>query len=193
MNDPIKLFKQWLEIAQKHQEIKEPTAMTLATCSHEGTPSARIVLLKGVDDRGFVFFTNLLSRKSEDLKVNPFAALCFYWESLGKQVRVEGKVSPVSEVEANEYFASRPRGSQVSAWASKQSQILESRQLLDDQIVKLSNTYEGATIPRPKHWSGWRVYPSSIEFWMQGDDRAHDRWLFRRATETSWTRTLLYP
>jgi len=167
--------------------------MSVATIGPDNTPSVRIVLLKHVDDRGFVFYTNMMSRKSEDLKVNPFAALCFYWQPMGKQVRIEGKAAPTSEIEANEYFASRPRGSQISAWASKQSQTLESRQLFDEQLTKFTNTYEGATIPRPKYWSGWRIYPSSIEFWMQGDDRAHDRWLFRRSTEISWSRTLLYP
>lgn len=189
--DPIAQFNVWLAEAGQHPEITEPTAMTLATVA-DGQPSARIVLLKQCDPRGFLFYTNLESRKSSELKDNPKAALCFYWMKLGRQVRVEGSVQPASADEADAYFASRPRARQVGAWASQQSRPLLSREALDEAVTKVETTFEGQQISRPPFWSGWRLVPEKIEFWTASDARLHVRELFSR-TPTGWEQTFLYP
>jgi len=166
--------------------------MTLATATPEGRPSARLVLLKGFDRRGFVFYTNLESRKSEELYANPYAALCFLWKSLNRQVRVEGAVEQVGDDEADAYFASRPRDSQIGAWASDQSRRLESRALLEGRVEEFSRRFDQGTIPRPAYWSGYRVVPQRVEFWQERPSRLHDRLLFVREGE-GWRRQRLFP
>lgn len=191
-NNPIKKISQWLEEAKTHPAITEPTAMALATATASGKPSVRMVLLKGLDERGFVFYTNLQSRKAIELEENPQAALCFYWMPLERQVRVEGKIEKTSDAEADAYFATRQRDSQIGAWASRQSQILPARidllQAISDRIAQ----FEGVGVPRPPFWSGWRLIPDKIEFWQQGDFRLHDRELFTR-NGNNWEVSSLYP
>lgn len=189
--DPIQRFKDWLGDAEK-TEPNDPTAMTLATASPEGVPSARMVLLKGVDDRGFVFYTNLTSRKAKELQANPKAALCFHWKSLRRQVRVEGTVETVSDGEADDYFAGRPRISQLGAWASKQSQPLEGRFELEARVAKYTAKFNIGSVPRPPFWSGFRLMPDSIEFWQDQEFRLHMRFVFRRI-DGGWTVGELYP
>ncbi len=191
MNDPIKKFADWFGQVQS-AGIKEPTAMTLATATAAGMPSARIVLLKAYDARGFVFYTNLASRKGEEMAANPHAALMFYWPALDKQVRIEGTLSPVSDAEADAYFASRERHRQAGAWASLQSQPLDARETLVARVNEIEKKYEGKDIPRPPHWSGTRLAPLRIEFWHQRDARLHDREVYTR-TGDGWSHTLLYP
>ena len=188
--EPLAVFERWLDEAWK----AEPNAhaMTLATATPEGRPSARLVLLKGLDRRGFVFYTNLESRKSEELYANPFAALCFLWKSLNRQVRVEGAVEQVGDDEADAYFASRPRDSQIGAWASDQSRRLESRALLEGRVEEFSRRFDQGTIPRPAYWSGYRVVPQRVEFWQERPSRLHDRLLFVREGE-GWRRQRLFP
>ncbi|MFZ4125973.1 MAG: pyridoxamine 5'-phosphate oxidase [Rickettsiales bacterium] len=192
MTDPIALFTTWFSEAKAHSAISEPTAMTLATATISGTPSARIVLLKQVDTAGFVFFTNYHGRKSVELADNPKAALCFYWMPLEKQVRVEGHVEKVSDAASDAYFNSRERGRQIGAWASLQSQPLASREALDARFEAIEKQYEGKPIPRPPHWGGWRLVPKTIEFWHQGQYRLHDRFIFTREND-AWVKTYLYP
>lgn len=166
--------------------------MTLATVDSKGQPSARIVLLKAFDERGFVFYTNLDSRKSREMKQNSKAALCFYWMPLERQVRIEGKVEPVSAAEADAYFATRPRESRIGAWSSKQSSPLDSRDTLVRAVAETTKKFEGQDVPRPEFWSGWRVIPETIEFWQQGESRLHDREVYTR-TGGGWTVNRLYP
>jgi pyridoxamine 5'-phosphate oxidase len=192
MTDPIALFNTWFDEARAHPAISEPTAMTLATTAPDGTPSARIILLKQADTEGFVFFTNYQGRKSLELAKNPKAALCFYWMPLDKQVRIEGSVTKVTDAESDAYFASRERGRQIGAWASLQSQSLASRDTLEERVRAIEKQYEGKPIPRPPHWGGWRLAPERIEFWHQGDYRLHDRYVFTRE-ENAWVKTYLYP
>lgn len=172
--------------------IPEPTAMTLSTVGDDGRPAGRVVLLKGYDADGFVFYTNTLSRKGDQLAANPHASLVFWWRENEQQVLIEGQASPVTEEEADAYFASRPRGSQIGAWASKQSTELDSRQTLVDRVAELEAQYEGREIPRPPHWSGYRVDPDRVEFWYGREFRLHERVLFT-AGDGSWERRLLYP
>jgi pyridoxamine 5'-phosphate oxidase len=193
MTDPIKQFEAWLKEAKADPSILEPTAMTLATASSDGVPSARMVLLKGLDARGFVFYTNMESRKSEELAANPRAALCFFWKGLLRQVRVEGPVERVSEREADAYFTTRPLGARIGAIASKQSRVLASREALVRQVEELSKRYDAThPPPRPANWSGWRVVPGVIEFWQEGDARLHDRERFTRQGN-EWKIEKLYP
>ena len=189
---PIQQFSQWLEEAKKHKDIAEPTAVALATATKDALPSVRMVLLKGLDERGFVFYTNLKSRKSIELEQNPNAALDFYWMPLERQVRVEGKVERVSDEEADAYFSTRPRDSQIGAWASKQSQILTDRTDLLQDISDIMARFDGVSVPRPPFWSGWRVIPNRIEFWQQGDFRLHNREIFARNGNV-WETHALYP
>lgn len=190
-NDPHWLFESWMAEAMA-QELNDPTAMALATATPDGRPSVRMVLLKGHDARGFVFYTNMDSQKGGELAANPRAALLFHWKSLRRQVRVEGTVGPVTEAEADAYFASRARDSQLGAWASDQSRPLESRALFEDRYAEMKHQFEGKTVPRPPRWSGYRVIPDRIEFWTDRPHRLHERRLFLRE-EGGWTEGLLYP
>jgi pyridoxamine 5'-phosphate oxidase len=188
--EPLAVFERWLDEAWKGEPNAH--AMTLATATREGRPSARLVLLKGLDRRGFVFYTNLASRKSEELYANPYAALCFLWKSLNRQVRIEGPVEQVADDEADAYFASRPRDSQIGAWASDQSRPLGSRTLLERRVDEFSRRFAEGKIPRPTYWSGLRVVPQRMEFWQERPSRLHDRWLFIREGER-WRRQRLFP
>lgn len=190
-DDPFALFQRWFGEARAAEAV-DPNAMALATVSPEGAPSLRIVLLKGVDDRGFVFYTNLGSRKAAELQANPNAALCFLWKSLGRQVRVEGVCEPVSDTEADNYFASRPRGSQIGAWASKQSQPLPERSVLELRVADFENKFEGGDVPRPDFWSGFRLVPARFEFWHGQPSRLHDRMVYV-ADGNRWSAERLYP
>ena len=190
--NPTQKFIQWLDEAKANKAIKEPTAMALATADKDASPSVRIVLLKEVDDRGFVFYTNLESQKSGEIKQNPKAALCFHWMPMERQVRVEGKIEPVSEAEADAYFASRPRESQIGAWSSKQSRELSGKAELMQEIAKNTVKFVGRSVPRPPFWSGWRIKHERIEFWQQGAFRIHDREVFTRSGN-DWAVMKLYP
>jgi len=180
--DPLELFQHWFAEA-KRAGVEVPEAMTLATADGGGVPSARMVLLKGADEDGFVFYTGYGSRKSEELEQNPRAALVFYWRPLGRQVRVEGSVQRVSEPESAAYFATRPRPSQLAAWASQQSRPLGSREELDRRYAELEREYEGRDVPLPPHWGGYRLRPEAIEFWEHRENRLHDRLRYARARE----------
>jgi pyridoxamine 5'-phosphate oxidase len=188
--DPFTLFSAWFAAADKAEKAAE--AMSLATVTPEGEPDVRIVLLKEFGRDGFVFYTNTLSRKGKELAANPHAALCLFWKSLGRQVRIRGKVGPVTDAEADAYFASRPRDSRIGAWASQQSQPLESRAVLMARVAEVEARHPGDTVPRPPHWSGYRLVPERIEFWQEGAFRLHDRVEFTGAPG-GWTRTRLNP
>jgi pyridoxamine 5'-phosphate oxidase len=190
MIDPIDVFNELFEKAK--QACIEPDAMVLSTVDADGRPSGRYVLLKAVDARGFVFYTNLTSRKAAALAANPHAALCFYWPPLEKQIRIEGSVERVSDEEADAYFATRPRPFQIGAWASTQSAPLDHRTALQERVTDLQRRFEGAAVPRPPFWSGFRVIPRSIEFWTRDPDRLHERERYDRDGER-WVRTLLFP
>lgn len=189
--NPIDLFKEWLADATK-SEPSNPTAMTLATVGANGRPSARMVLLKDVDARGFTFYTNLESRKAGELNANTVAALCFYWKTLDRQVRVEGTVARVSDDEADAYFASRARMSQIGAWASQQSRPLETRFALERRVAEFTAKFHIGSVPRPAFWSGYRVAPDAIEFWKEMPFRLHDRTVYRRDGD-GWRVEKLYP
>ena len=189
--DPYALFDAWMAEA-KVSELNDPDAMALATVDAEGLPDVRMVLLKGIGPRGFVFYSNYDSAKGNELAGQPRAALLFHWKSLRRQVRVRGDVEPVSEAEADAYFASRARGSRIGAWASDQSRPLESRAVLEARAAEVEARYEGQDVPRPPHWSGFRVIPTQIEFWRDGPFRLHDRLRFDRAGE-GWETVKLYP
>jgi pyridoxamine 5'-phosphate oxidase len=181
-DDPLRQFSAWFREAEAGG-VEVPEAMTLATASSDGAPSARMVLLKGVDTDGFVFYTGYGSRKADELAANPRAALVFYWRPLGRQVRVEGKVERVSGEESAAYFATRPRGSQLAAWASQQSRPLSSRAELERRYGELEREYEGRVVPLPPHWGGYRLRPDAIEFWQHRENRLHERTRFTRARE----------
>jgi pyridoxamine 5'-phosphate oxidase len=192
--DPIAEFRALFAQAQAvdRLQLPDPTAMSLATVSPDCAPSVRIVLLKGVDERGFVFYTNLNSRKGRELTATPRAALCFYWAALDTQIRVEGTVEPVSDAEADAYFASRARESQIGAWASHQSEELSSMEELRARVAEVEARFANQPVPRPPHWSGRRVRPSSIEFWHAGEFRLHERRRYER-DGNSWTMRRLFP
>jgi pyridoxamine 5'-phosphate oxidase len=191
--EPFRLFAAWLEQATA-SEPRDPTAMTLATVDSHGMPNARMVLLKGADEAGFVFYTNMGSQKGRELDAYPKAALVFHWKSLNKQVRVRGTVQRVTAAEADAYFATRPKQAQIGAWASKQSTPLESRLALEKAITVYAAKYALGEVPRPDYWSGYRIVPMSIEFWQDRPFRLHDRIVFERgAPGEPWRKTRLYP
>jgi pyridoxamine 5'-phosphate oxidase len=189
---PFALFAEWFAAATA-SEPNDPNAVALATVDAMGMPDVRMVLLKGFDETGFVFFTNLESRKGEQLATVPKAALCFHWKSLRRQVRIRGSVEPVDLAEADTYFATRPRLSRIAAWASRQSRPLESRFALEKAVALYTARFAAGTIPRPPHWSGFRIVPHEIEFWRDGAFRLHDRLRFTRDGAGSWSATTLFP
>jgi len=190
-NDPIALFQEWFAEA-KAKEKDDPTAMALATVDARGNPAVRMVLLKHADERGFVFYTNLESPKAEQLRGSKRAALCFHWALLEKQVRVEGAVEPTTEAEADAYFATRPRLSQLGAWASRQSQPIAGRFVLEQAVAATALRFPLGAVPRPPYWSGFRVVPDMLEFWHQRPFRHHDRQKFTKQAE-GWTQQWLFP
>ena len=191
MDDPIQQFEAWLADARQ-AGLPEPTAMALATAGADGTPSNRMVLLKGVDDHGFVFFTNYVSAKGRDLAANPRAALVFHWQALGRQVRITGPVERVSAPESDAYFETRPEGSRYSAAASPQSEVIGGREELEAAVAALRSRHPDGDVPRPAHWGGYRVRAEVIEFWTHRDDRLHDRVRYRRAGD-GWAVERLAP
>jgi pyridoxamine 5'-phosphate oxidase len=193
--DPIARFSEWLAEAEA-SEPNDPNAVALATVDAAGQPAVRMVLLKGLSDAGFVFYTNQQSRKADDLAAQPRAALLFHWKTLRRQVRVEGAVSPVSDAEADAYFATRGRISKLGAWASDQSRPLTDRATLEAKLADVTARFDSSDVPRPPHWSGYHVAPDRIEFWSDGDHRLHNRELFVRdgaKDSGGWTTSLLYP
>ena len=193
LDNPFKLFEEWFNTAKK-TEINDPNALALGTSDKEGNSSVRMVLLKGFNKKGFVFYTNLNSKKSEDIKVNPKASMCFHWKSLLRQVRVVGKINSVSSKDADEYYNSRAYGSRIVAWASKQSTILNQR----DELIQSINTFKKKfpdenNVPRPNYWSGWNLSPTEIEFWLDGENRIHQRLKYIRLDENNWKKVLLSP
>lgn len=191
-DDPIVLFQAWL--AEAHEsEINDPTAMTVATAGADGTPTARMALLKDADDRGFVFYTNTESRKGVELEANPRAALVFHWKSLRRQIRVAGAVERVSDAEADAYFATRARGSQIGAWASDQSRPLGGRFELEKRVAKFAAKFGIGAVPRPPHWTGYRVVPREIEFWQDKAFRLHERVVYTRDGDGNWITGRIFP
>ena len=193
IDDPIQLFHEWMEEAKK-TEPNDPNAVALATSNKNNIPSVRIVLLKDFNKDGFVFYTNLNSQKGNELKENPYAAMCFHWKSLLRQIRISGKVSLVSDQVADEYYSSRAYESRIGAWASKQSSILKSRNELLNNLENFKKKYSNKDkVPRPDHWSGWNLKPSSIEFWLDGDNRIHERLKYTLDNNNNWEKSLLSP
>jgi pyridoxamine 5'-phosphate oxidase len=191
--EPFALFGAWMAEAEA-AEPADPEAMAVATVDPSGLPNVRMILLKGADERGFVFYTNCGSAKGEELAANPKAALLLYWKSLGRQIRMRGPVEPVSDAEADAYFASRHRESRIGACASRQSRSLPSRAALEAEVARLTESFGGGEVPRPDYWRGYRLVPLGIEFWKSGPFRLHDRIVFRRASpRAAWTKTRLYP
>ena len=190
--DPFAWFQRWMSEAEA-SEPSDPNAMTVVTVGADGRPSARTILLKGVDPRGFVFYTNTQSRKGNELAASQLIFLLFYWKSLGRQIRVEGHVEPVTAAEADAYYATRPRISRLGAWASDQSRPLSERTELERRLAHYEEKYPGEDIPRPPHWSGYRVLPERFEFWQNMPFRLHDRTVFDRAPNGAWTSGKLFP
>lgn len=191
-SNPIEQFKVWFQQALD-ADLLEPNAMTLATATPDGKPTARIVLLKGVDERGFVFYTNYESQKGQQLVANPYAALVFLWDKLERQIRIEGKVVKLDIEESEEYFHSRPKASQLGAWASNQSQVIPSREVLEQRLEGLKTEYQDKTVPIPEHWGGFRVIPNRIEFWQGRPSRLHDRLNYDLQDDGSWKVARLSP
>jgi len=191
MNDPLDLLARWIEDAGGSERL-EAVSMCLATAGPEARPSARIVLLRGLDERGLRFYTSYLSRKGRDLADNPYAAAVLYWPELGRQVRVEGDVAPLSDEESDAYFEARPRGHQIAAWASEQSEPIENYDVLGERFAAFEQRFEDEPVPRPHSWGGYLLMPSRIEFWQNRPDRMHSRTLYTRTSGT-WHKTLLQP
>ena len=193
LNNPIDLFGYWFNEAKK-TEINDPNALSLATVGKNGIPSVRMVLLKDFNSDGFVFYTNLNSRKSEDIKSNANASMCFHWKSLLRQVRITGEISKVSDADADNYYNSRSYGSRIGAWASNQSSILKSRDELLKSVEEFKKKYPNENnVPRPKHWSGWNLTPNEIEFWLDGKNRIHERLRYTKKNNNDWEKNLLNP
>ena len=193
LNNPIDLFGQWFNEAKK-TEINDPNALSLATVGKNGIPSVRMVLLKDFNSDGFVFYTNLNSRKSEEIKSNANASMCFHWKSLLRQVRITGEISKVSDTDADNYYNSRSYGSRIGAWASNQSSILKSRDELLKSVEEFKKKYPNENnVPRPKHWSGWNLTPNEIEFWLDGKNRIHERLRYTKKNNNEWEKNLLNP
>ena len=191
--DPIEQFRRWFANAEAEPRIVFAEAVCLSTLGPGKTPEGRMVLLKHFDERGFVFYTNLESTKARSLARHPRAGMTFYWQPLGRQVRIRGVVEPVSADEADAYFATRPRESQLGAWASDQSRDLDSRAMLEDRLRAAQQRFAGGDVPRPPHWSGFRIVPEAIEFWQEGPSRLHDRFAYERDATGEWMRRRLYP
>ena len=192
LDNPIELFKKWFSKAEK-TEINDPNAVAVATSDENNQPTVRMVLLKGLSDKGFVFYTNFESKKGIDLKLNNKASMCFHWKSLRRQIRINGSVEKVSEKEADDYYNSRPYKNKIGAWASSQSQTLNKREDFLKKISDFEIKYPSTkTVPRPSHWSGWRLIPYEIEFWLDGEGRIHERLDYIKKNEM-WTKKLLYP
>ena len=193
LDDPFELFEKWFSEAKK-REINDPNALALGTASKEGIPSVRMVLLKGFDKNGFVFYTNLNSQKGEELKKNPNASMCFHWKSLLRQIRIVGTLKLVDNKTADDYYNSRAYESRIGAWASKQSSFLENRgELLENMEIFRKKYNDKENVPRPSHWSGWRLKPSSIEFWLDGENRIHERLKYISSENNIWVKKLLSP
>jgi pyridoxamine 5'-phosphate oxidase len=190
--DPVKQFANWFTAAIE-AEIRDVNAMSLATAGADGKPSSRIVLLKGFDQDGFVFFTNYESEKGKQLEENPYAAIAFYWIELDRQIRISGPVEKTSREESERYFHSRPAGSQLGAWASHQSEVIDARRVLDARMAEITERYAGKPIPLPPHWGGFRVKPESFEFWQGRPDRLHDRFRYTRRADDLWSINRLAP
>jgi len=193
LDDPIHLFKEWFNEANK-REINDPNALALATADKSGIPSVRMVLLKDYNESGFVIYTNIESQKSNEIKINPLASMCFHWKSLSRQIRITGKMLKVSNKEADEYFNSRDYESRIGAWASKQSSTLETRDQLNQKINEFKKKFpDKNNLPRPDHWSGWRLNPNNYEFWLDGENRIHQRLKYLKSQNGKWIRSLLSP
>ena len=191
--NPLELFKEWFDEAKK-TEINDPNALALATSSKNGIPSVRMVLLKDFNEKGFVFYTNLKSKKSQDIKSNPHASMCFHWKSLLRQIRIVGELNNVSDKDADAYYNSRSYGSRIGAWASKQSTILKDRDELYQSINNFKKKFpDEKKVPRPPNWSGWNLSPKEIEFWLDGDNRIHQRLKYIKSKSGNWEKILLSP
>jgi len=193
LNDPFELFEKWFGEAKK-KEINDPNALALGTATKDGIPSVRMVLLKGFDKKGFIFYTNLNSQKGDEIKKNPYATMCFHWKSLLRQIRIVGKLNQVDNKTADDYYNTRAYDSRIGAWASKQSSVLKSRDELLDNLKKYKNKFNDKdNVPRPDYWSGWCLKPSSIEFWLDGDNRIHERLKYTLKGDNDWIKNLLSP
>ena len=193
LDDPFQLFEKWFDEAQK-KEINDPNALALGTATKNGIPSVRMVLLKGFDNNGFVFYTNLNSQKGNELRDNPNATMCFHWKSLLRQIRIAGTLKLVDDKTADDYYNTRAYESRIGAWASKQSSILKNRKELLDSLETFKKKYNDKdNVPRPDHWSGWNLKPSSIEFWLDGDNRIHERLKYSLDENNNWVKKLLSP
>lgn len=189
--DPMELFHQWFQKATE-TELKDPNAMSLATATPDGIPSVRIVLLKGIQGEEFIFYTNLKSRKGDEISLNSHVSLCFHWKTIHRQIRIDGIAAPVTDAEANAYFRTRPKASQIGTWASHQSKPMHSRKELEESIAHFTTLFENKEVPRPPHWSGFHVTPQSIEFWEEQPFRLHHRVIYNRHKD-GWEKTFLYP
>ena len=193
LDNPFELFQKWFEEAKK-KEINDPNALALGTANKKGIPSVRMVLLKGYNEKGFIFYTNLNSQKGNEIKDNPNASMCFHWKSLLRQIRIVGTLKQVDDETADEYYNSRAYDSRIGAWASKQSNILKSRAELLNALDDYKKKYKDKNnVPRPSHWSGWNLKPSTIEFWLDGDNRIHERLKYSLGENSNWTKSLLSP